>query len=118
MLKKKQPIIALESLLKRRKTNLSKYLKDSGINTYELLIERCHSMGVKPPEPHIFQQALPEQQVSSPTEGVVVLPPFEVINDSGTKIVIEEVAPEIKIITDDPMTEEETEKKKKRKVQT
>jgi len=79
-----QPIITLEALLRRRKTNLQAYLLETGITTYNLLTERCSRMGVQPPAPHIFEQYRPPTApVSSPTEGVVILPPPDLIGNSA-----------------------------------
>jgi hypothetical protein len=111
-----QPVITLESLLRRRKTNLQAYLMETGITTYNLLVERCSRMGVQPPAPHVFEQYRPPTApVSSPTEGVVILPPPDLIGDSGEKLVIEPLESDVEeTTTEAPEVEEETDRKKKR----
>lgn len=67
--------VGLLNVLRRRRSNLSQFLKENGIVTYELLLARCDSMGVTPPSLQEFTAAagggIP--QVSSPTEGVVIV---------------------------------------------
>lgn len=75
-------------ILRRRKTNLSKFLDETGIVSYNLLVTRCNSMGVNPPTEKQFLEAKGEQttpEVSSPAEGVVVLTPPEIIVESTGK---------------------------------
>ena len=76
--KKSVSKIALTDLLRRKKTNLTKYLTDNGIFSYELLATRCSSIGVVPPTEEQFTKARGSaglHEVSSPTEGIVVLNP-------------------------------------------
>lgn len=76
--KKSLSRIALTDLLRRRRTNLENFLNDMGIVTYELLVSRCASMGVTPPPEEQFLKARGNQvthEISSPTEGIVVLNP-------------------------------------------
>ena len=49
--------VTLLSLLKRRKSDLKRFLSDTGIVTYELLKSRCDSMGVIQPEEKDFINA-------------------------------------------------------------
>lgn len=70
--------VALVDILRRRRSNLEKYLQESGIVTYELLQERCNSMGVLTPSKEAFLKAKGTKDtdapsVSSPTEGIVVI---------------------------------------------
>lgn len=67
--------ITLEALLRRRRTNLARYMEATGVHTYEALLERCASIGVTPPTRRAFDAAHPHF-VSSPAEGVVVVPPM------------------------------------------
>jgi hypothetical protein len=80
--KKSLSRVALIDLLRRKKTNLERFLNETGIVTYELLLTRCASMGAVPPSEAEFLQAKGNpvmHEVSSPTEGIVVLlPPPEV----------------------------------------
>lgn len=71
-----QPI-AFSKLLKRKKLTLEQYVRDNGIVTYELLINKCARLGVVPPTPDEFD-ALKVQFVNSPTEGIVVVESPEV----------------------------------------
>lgn len=75
---KNLPKLTLVNLLRRRKTDLKQFLKDSGIVAYESLKIRCSSLGVSPPTPEEFKEAgggAEVPAVSSPTEGVVVITP-------------------------------------------
>lgn len=67
--------VGLSDVLRRRRRTLSQFLTENGIVTYELLTARCDSMGVLPPSQQDFTVAsggvVP--QVSSPTEGVVIV---------------------------------------------
>lgn len=70
--------VTLVNLLRRKRTSLKKFVTDNGIFTYELLVNRCNSMGVVPPAREDFEDAVgpdAKYQASSPTEGIVVLYP-------------------------------------------
>lgn len=70
--------INLINLLSKRKKTLKIFLKEVGITTYELLKNRCQTMGVQPPTEEEFNQAIGNHglpDVSSPAEGVIVLTP-------------------------------------------
>ena len=77
--KKSVSKIALTDLLRRKRTNLGKYISENGIFSYELLVSRCFSVGVIPPTEEQFSKAGGSvgvhAAVSSPTEGIVVLNP-------------------------------------------
>ena len=76
--KKSVSKLALTDLLRRKRTNLAKYLTDSSICTYELLLSRCFSIGVIAPSEEQFLKARGTGnlcEVSSPCEGIVVLYP-------------------------------------------
>lgn len=70
--------VTLVNLLRRKKTTLKRYLEENGIVTYELLASRCNSMGALPPSEAEFKaaQGTTKYEVSSPTEGIVVIPPL------------------------------------------
>ena len=78
----KKSLIKLEDLLRRRKSTLKKFILERGISTYKSLDEVCGRLGVKVPSLEAFEAALPSY-VSSPTEGVVVVPPLDVISESS-----------------------------------
>lgn len=67
--------VGLLDVLRRRRRTLSQFLLENGIVTYELLNARCESMGVTPPTPQEFLNATGGvvPQISSPTEGVVII---------------------------------------------
>lgn len=80
--------VSLMDLLKRRRSNLTKFLSDTGIVTYELLVERCNSMGVIPPDESFFFDTIGRKQddapaISSPAEGVVILNPPTIISEKS-----------------------------------
>jgi hypothetical protein len=86
---KKLPSIRLADLLRKRKTNLKKFLSSSGIVAYVTLIQKCEKMGVSPPTEEEFKAAV-GPVASSPQEGVVVLDPPSLVKDStGEKIAVD-----------------------------
>lgn len=82
------PAIKLTDLLKKKRTNLKDFLKNSGIATYVTLQQKCSKMGVSPPDEEDFKKAL-GTVVSSPQEGLVVLEPPSLTNDAGQKISVD-----------------------------
>jgi hypothetical protein len=103
--KKSLSKIALLDLLRRKKSSLQKYLAETGIVTYELLVARCESNGLVPPAESEFLKASGRTTVapcvSSPTEGVVVLEPpaiVKIISEQdgavSSEMVLEEPEPE------------------------
>lgn len=102
--------VTLISVLKRRKSNLKRFLAETGIVTYELLKTRCDSMGVIPPEEQEFIEALGSDvsgtaSVSSPAEGLIVLDPPKIINELTGKEVTMPT-----IVTQDDQLENKNEK--------
>lgn len=72
--------ISLTGILSRRRKSLKNFLQEFGIVSYESLKMRCDAMGVQAPTEQEFVFAmgnpiLPE--LSSPTEGVVVILPAD-----------------------------------------
>lgn len=68
--------LSLINLLRRKRSDLKRFLAESGITTYETLKVRCSSLGVSPPSQQEFNDALGVSEipnVSSPTEGVVIV---------------------------------------------
>lgn len=85
--KKSLSRVALLDLLRRRRTDLKRFLADNGIVSYELLVSRCSSMGVLPPDEAAFRNAMGNPAVpelSSPTEGIVIVAPSETNEDHVT----------------------------------
>lgn len=68
------PKITLTNVLKRRRTNLAAYVKESGATSYGSLVESCRRMGVIPPTEDEWRRVAAEN-VSQPTEGIIVLEP-------------------------------------------
>ena len=77
----KKSLIGLEDLLRRRRSNLKKFILERGISTYQSLNEVCGRLGVKVPSLESFEAAVPTY-VSNPAEGVVVVPPLDVVAES------------------------------------
>ena len=77
----KKSLIKLENLLRRRKTTLSKFLQERGITTYQALESVCSRLGVVTPSLEAFNLCVPSY-VSDPTDGVIVVPPLDVVNES------------------------------------
>ena len=74
--KKSLSKISLTDLLRKKRSNLASFLKETGIFSYELLVSRCASIGVvAPPESEFLKLRgnSPTPNISSPTEGIVVL---------------------------------------------
>lgn len=74
--KKSLSKIALVDLLRRRRLTLERFLEDTGIVSYELLVERCTSLGVSAPDKKTFEKAAGRNEVptlSSPAEGIVII---------------------------------------------
>lgn len=76
--------VSLLDLLRKKRSTLEKFLDDTGIVTYDKLVERCSSIGVVPPGEDQFHKAMGSpmtHEVSSPTEGVVVLAPLPEVHE-------------------------------------
>lgn len=91
--------VSLLDILRKKRTNLEKFLKENGIVTYEKLEERCVTIGVIPPEKSVFLKALgetkdnPIKNISSPTEGIVVLEPLpEIETEEESTEIIEDLS--------------------------
>jgi hypothetical protein len=69
--------ISLTDLLRKKRSNLSTFLKETGIVSYDLLKSRCVLIGVLPPTEEEFFKIRGNNPpvISSPTEGIVVLEP-------------------------------------------
>jgi len=77
--KKSLSKINLTDLLRRKRSTLEKFLKETGIVTYDLLVKRCDSIGVVPPSEDHFLRVKGNpitHEFSSPTEGIVVINPL------------------------------------------
>jgi hypothetical protein len=72
---KNMPKLGLANLLRRRKMTLKQFIEEFGISTYAGLETRCARMGVEPPTEDEYKVVRPNM-VSSPSDGVVVLPPL------------------------------------------
>jgi hypothetical protein len=100
--------LTLESLLRKKRTNLENFLKDTGIVAYDTLVNRCNSIGVLPPEREDFLKAMGNpliHEYSSPTEGIIVLNPQEEIETSKN----------IEVLSEEDASVSENPKKKKKK---
>lgn len=82
------PPIRLVDLLRKRKITLQKFVKDSGVVTYQTLVQKCEKMGVSVPSELEFKEAC-GGTFSSPQEGFIVLDPPELIKESGEKIKVD-----------------------------
>lgn len=80
--------LTLESLLRKKRSNLQSFLKEAGIATYDRLVSRCDSIGVVPPTEAQFRETMGNpliHEFSSPTDGIVVLnPPPSDLEDEVT----------------------------------
>jgi hypothetical protein len=90
--KKSLSKVSLVDLLRRKRTTLSKFLSETGIVTYELLVNRCNSIGVLPPSEDQFMKVKGNpitHEFSSPTEGIIVLNPM-IPSDSDPHLLVSE----------------------------
>jgi hypothetical protein len=99
---KNNPTIKLTNLLGRRKTTLAEWVQQNGIFTYASLVERCNRLGVAPPDEREFAATQPPAPVSSPTEGVVVLPILPVISEMTGDVIEPEETIETQLIDERP----------------
>lgn len=103
--------VSLLDLLRKKRSTLEKFLDDTGIVTYEKLVERCSSIGVVPPSVEQFHKAMGSpmtHEVSSPTEGVIVLAPLPEVQDDS------QVSQEEESISELPETTPKTPRKKRK----
>lgn len=95
---KNQPKLALNELLRRRKSTLKLFLEEQCITTYGGLIAKCDMLGVLSPTETEFMDAYgTKDPVNSPQEGVVVVEPetlcqtmLSAVDDSNDKIDVEQ----------------------------
>lgn len=83
------PPIKLLDLLRKRKTKLKDFLKNSGIVSYSTLTAKCASMGVAPPSEEFFKKEFGDDAVSSPQEGIIVLDSPPLVKENGEKIQVD-----------------------------
>lgn len=95
MKKLKVPNIKLITLLSRKRMDLAGWSRDNGIFTYSSLVERCNRIGVEPPSEEEFAFVMPSTPVSSPTDGIVVLPAAAVVIESTGEIIESEEPVEV-----------------------
>ena len=95
------PPIKLQDLLRKRRTSLKDFVKNTGIVSYTTLLQKCQKMGVSAPDETEFVKAL-GKIVSSPQEGVVVLDPPLLVKDTGKKVTVDE------FINHEPVSSEDT----------
>lgn len=116
LLKKSLSKINLSDLLRRKKSTLDKFLSESGIVTYDKLVERCNSIGVVPPPEESFNKAMGNPatpELSSPMDGIVVLEP--ILGEDETEAL---TAPEGHVDNSTDETLKPSRQKKKRKSET
>ena len=105
--------VTLESLLRKKRTTLENFLKETGIVTYDRLVSRCSSIGVVPPDESKFLEAKGNpvtHEYSSPTEGIVVVNPDPVSDETTINCDNENPIQDV-----DVLENISTSKKKKRK---
>jgi hypothetical protein len=94
---KGQPALKLNDLLRKRKTNLKKFITETGITSYGKLQEKCQKLGVSAPSEEEFKVIVPEP-VTLQQEGIVVLDSPPLIKEgTGQKIEIDDF---VKITTE------------------
>lgn len=106
---KNLPRLKLSDLLRRRKMTLDWFINESGVQTYEALCARCHRLGVQPPPESAWKELRPET-VSSPSDGIVVLDPPEVTEESTGRRIDPDApvtVPGVEVVTEKKMKAEE-----------
>jgi len=87
---KNQPRLRLMDVLRRRRSTLKSLVKELGISTYAALTNYCVRLGIEPPIRNECLSVFPFTPcalVNSPQEGIVVLNPPPLINESnGTSL--------------------------------
>jgi hypothetical protein len=122
---KNMPRLRLTDLLRRRKTTLDAFITESGVQTYEALVIRCNRLGVAPPDRSAWDELRPDI-VSSPSDGVVVLDPPDVVEESTGRRIDPDApvtVPEVKVVTgvEEPTQEpakKVTKRRRRKKVET
>lgn len=100
---KNMPKLTLANLLKRRKTTLLQFIKDSGIQAYGALVERCSAMGVQPPSEEEYTSVVPVATATSQQDGIIVVDPLPVIDEMTGRVIdidAPAVLPGVSILTD------------------
>lgn len=69
---KNLPRLTLHDILRRRRSTLENFVKDSGVQTFERLVILCNKIGVVPP-PEEEYNALYPRTVNSQQDGVIVV---------------------------------------------
>lgn len=108
------PPIKLTDLLKKRRTNLKDFLKNSGITTFVTLQQKCSKMGVSAPSEEDFKKAIGGKLVTSPQEGMLVLEPPQLVKDSGEKVKVDVFASAVSEGGDPPPIEDSVVKSSKK----
>jgi len=115
--------VSLADILRKKRTNLEKFLKENGIVTYEKLEERCSVIGVIPPDRSSFLKALgetkdnPIKNISSPTEGIVVLEALPEPPVQGDEQSTEEITDDSENILENAAENQQKPKRTKKKNQ-
>lgn len=79
--------LSLQTLLKRRKMSLARYIKDFCFSSHDALVAQCERMGVTPPSKVDTLEFFGEIPVANdPTDGIIVLSEPRLIDDSGDAI--------------------------------
>jgi len=69
--RKRPPTIKLVNLLRRRGHSLDSWMASAGVSSYVEVVRWCNKIGVLPPDEATYKALRPEQ-VSSPSDGIVV----------------------------------------------
>lgn len=72
---KNMPRLTLADVLRRRKSNLVNFVKESGVQSYEGLVILCNRLGMLPPTEKIYKSEVNPPLVSSQQDGIVVMEP-------------------------------------------
>jgi hypothetical protein len=111
---KNMPRLRLADLLKRRKMTLLQFINESGVQTYEGLVNRCDRIGVQPPAKDEYMILKPEI-VSSPQDGVVILEPEPIPEDTFSYVNDMSLLSDAQLIADETLPEDSPKKKRKKK---
>lgn len=91
--------MTLIQMLRRRRTNLVKFMTEQGITTYDALVQKCNMIGVAEPTKDEFAKTnMP--LVSNPEEGIIVIDPPILLDASGKEIEKPSPRPSLNAILD------------------
>lgn len=85
---KNMPQLTLADVLRRRKSTLAAFVKESSVQSYAGLVELCHNLGMAPPPEDEYMKLNP-RPVTSQQDGIVVIEPVVTDDDQDNESELE-----------------------------